>query len=209
MTRKIYTVGGSYGYANWMQGVPTKSLEEADLVLFTGGEDVSPFLYGKQPHPASFFNPRRDQYEIEQFQEARKLKKKFIGICRGAQFLCVMAGGLLVQHQRHPWQHPMLTHTGKEITVTSTHHQRQYPWAGDKPPKFELLGWCDKLSPYSYGENNQDDMSDHLEVEMASYPNIRALAIQPHPEMAFPPINAEESAFIKFCRDLLDSHMEQ
>lgn len=212
MKRKIYVVGGDYRYANWMEGEIVNHLKDADLVVFTGGADVNPYLYVKECHPATMFNARRDEYEIDMFQQCRKYDKKVIGICRGAQFLCVMAGGSLVQHMYHPPTHNMETKHGR-IRVTSLHHQRQYPY-NNKHINWELIGWCNGLAPYSEGESPQDDLRGTPEVEIASYSDINALAIQSHPEMAYYPEMASssmwpwEESYIKYCRDILNVHME-
>lgn len=192
-----------------MQGTIVPNIEDADLVLFTGGEDISPKLYGKKAHPATYFNAQRDSYEVEAFKYARELDKKLIGICRGAQLFCAMAGGILVQHQRHAWTHPMMTSDGNEILTNSLHHQRAYPWGGKKP-RFELLAWASDgyRSPFSYGEDSDDDLSDKPDAEIVLYPDIKALAIQGHPEMAYPPDNEHELTFVAYCRQQLDKLME-
>jgi len=64
------------------------------------------------------------------------------------------------------------------------------------------------FSPYSQGESYQDNMRDkHPEAEIVLYPDIKALAIQPHPEMAYPMRSEWEYNFIKFCRGQLDRLM--
>ncbi len=115
--RKIYVVGGSNGYANWMEGEIVSTMQEADLVVFTGGEDVNPALYDKRAHPATYFNRRRDSEEIVAFDDARSLNKKIVGVCRGAQLLCALAGGILVQNQTHPWVHSMAISEDDNIQV--------------------------------------------------------------------------------------------
>lgn len=208
--RKIYVVGGSEGYANWMQGVIVETMEEADLVVFTGGEDVDPSLYGKSAHPQTFFNRERDIDEMAEFLKAEKLKKPMIGICRGSQFLCVMAGGILVQHQRHPNWHPIETNDGRVIMVTSTHHQRQYPWVLEEG-SFKVIGWCN-ISPYSQGENDKDDLSGNPktpseeleEVEICYYPKINALAIQSHPEIVYGRQDKDCKTYIEYVGELLN-----
>ena len=208
MSRKIYVVGHMRGYASWMQGELTPDVDEADLIVFTGGEDINPAIYGKEKHKSTWFNSQRDTYEIEHFGYAVEKGKPMIGICRGAQLLCALAGGILVQDQRHPWNHEITTADGSTIITTSTHHQRQYPWGGKKP-RFELLAWAKPgLSPYSFGEDDEDDMKDDKpEAEIVLYPEVKALAIQGHPEYAYPSMHAWEENFIGYCRSQLDRLM--
>ena len=68
MTRKIYVVGGDTGYASWCKSEIVRNMEEANLVMFTGGADVSPYLYKKRAHPTIGSNPRRDFEEITEFE---------------------------------------------------------------------------------------------------------------------------------------------
>src|SRR5262245_24070299 len=69
------------------------------IVFFCGGADVSPSLYGERPASRTLgVEVARDQQERELFLRARAANLPMIGICRGAQFLCVMAGGRLCQH---------------------------------------------------------------------------------------------------------------
>ena len=207
MSRKIYVVGHQRGYAGWMQGQPVPNIEDADLVVFTGGEDINPAIYGKAQHPLTWFNEHRDKFEIEHFDYAVEKGKKMIGICRGAQLLCALAGGILVQHQSHPMYHKMLTSDGREVITTSTHHQRQFPWGGKKP-NFKLLAWADHLSPFSEGQNKDDNMKDDRpEAEIVLYPDIQALAIQGHPEFVFPAYNEREAEFLGYVREQLDGLM--
>ena len=72
------------------------SADKADIIQFTGGEDVDPSIYGHPKHPRTYSNLKRDIREQEVWKKARKEQIK-VGICRGAQFLCVMNGGKLWQ----------------------------------------------------------------------------------------------------------------
>lgn len=180
--RKIYIVGHATNYASWMQGTLTSNLEEADLVVFTGGEDVSPKYYQDKKHPTTSCNPERDVYEIKIAREAIALNKKLVGVCRGAQLLCVLAGGNLVQDQNNPgFYHDIKLYDGKELAFTSTHHQAQFPFVLPQE-EYKILGWTNDLCSYhKSGENIE--LSPDVEVEICYYPKINALAIQPHPEM--------------------------
>lgn len=80
---KVYVVGGATFYASWIKGFKiTDNLEEAKIVLFTGGEDVDPSLYGKEKHPRTSSNIERDKKELEIFNKIRP-DQLALGICRG------------------------------------------------------------------------------------------------------------------------------
>lgn len=204
--RKIYVVGGYRNYANWMNGVCVDSMDKSNLVVFTGGEDVTPALYDSIPHPTSNYNWRRDERERIEFDRAQSIGLPMVGICRGSQFLCVMSGGALIQHQQHPGTHDIQTYDGDTIHVTSTHHQRQFPWAR-KHPVFTLIGWCHEgTSPFSYfGDGSQ--AAHHQEVEIAFYRETNALAIQSHPEFCWPCREDWHNKYIEYLRKLLDKQI--
>lgn len=80
---KVYVVGSAKYYADFISDIElTDNLEEAKIVLFTGGEDVDPSLYGKQKHRTTHSNLERDLYEKEIFEKMRK-SQIAVGICRG------------------------------------------------------------------------------------------------------------------------------
>lgn len=204
--RKIYVVGSDGSYANWMKGEIVRNMEDATLVVFTGGSDIDPMLYGKQSHPTTSSYPMRDKWEVVEFNKAKELGKAMIGICRGSQFLCVVNGGILVQHQQHPYLHEIATNDGRKFITTSTHHQRAYiKGLGDKA---QLIAWAEHLSPFSYGENNEDVMDEEKEAEIVFYPETRSLGIQGHPEIAYPPKEEWEAGLINYCRELIKKYLE-
>jgi gamma-glutamyl-gamma-aminobutyrate hydrolase PuuD len=189
--RKVFIVGYYCGadYCNWMESEVVYDMKEADFVCFSGGEDVSPSLYHQKAHPTISANPFRDAVEIKAFKQALALHKPMLGICRGAQFLCVMAGGTLVQDQNNPaFVHPVKTYDNKKVLVSSTHHNAQYPWGLSKD-EFKVIAWTENHS--SFHKNGEDKeivngiVPNNMEVDIAYYPKIRALGIQNHPEMLY------------------------
>jgi len=159
-------------------------LDEADAVVFTGGEDVTPFLYGEQKHPRTSFNYRRDMREINIYKRL-KLHQVKIGICRGAQFLNVMNGGRLwqdVDNHGVTGGHPMRTRDGRIIQVTSTHHQMMIPgefcsiWGKANVARRKENETDGILSIKEEGRHEWDD------VEVVDYYNTNTLCYQPHPE---------------------------
>lgn len=82
------------------------SIEEADLVQFTGGSDVFPRLYGEPPHRTTSYNEGRDEKEKQIYELAQELGIPCAGICRGGQFLNVMNHGRMFQDvDNHTRQH--------------------------------------------------------------------------------------------------------
>lgn len=100
-----------------------------ELVCFTGGEDVSPSLYGHK-NLESGCSRARDEQEVLIFEQAKKCEIPMTGICRGSQFLNVMCGGTMIQHLKvnHGGdRHQCETIDGKKFQVTSSHHQMSVP----------------------------------------------------------------------------------
>jgi putative glutamine amidotransferase len=181
MKRKIFIVGNAINYMNWMQGELVNTIEQANLIVFTGGEDVYPELYGEKIHPTTSYNKKRDYFEKDYFELAQKLKIPCIGICRGNQFLTVMSGGKLVQHQENPYYiHKITTFDNEILEITSTHHQAAYPF--NLPEEdYKILGWTNNISNYHKG-GNDEELNPKVECEIMYYPKTNCLGIQGHPE---------------------------
>ena len=73
-------------------------LELCDGVLFTGGQDVDPALYGEPVlECCKELCPARDRLETAMLQAAMEKKLPILGICRGLQFINAALGGSLWQ----------------------------------------------------------------------------------------------------------------
>ena len=80
---KVYVVGSAKHYSAWIENHElTDNLEEANIVLFTGGEDVDPSLYGCEKHASTYSNLSRDLYEKKIFNQVSN-NQLVIGVCRG------------------------------------------------------------------------------------------------------------------------------
>lgn len=81
---KVYVVGGDINYVNFIKDVEiVYELDKAQLVVFTGGEDVTPSFYGCEKHHTTYNNIERDQFEKEIFDKIDPNKQVCLGICRG------------------------------------------------------------------------------------------------------------------------------
>ncbi len=206
---KVYHVAKMGQYSNWIPNrVIVDKIEDADLVIFEGGEDVNPKYYNADKHHTTSYNNNRDQYEIGLYNKAKELGKPCCGICRGSQFLCVMSGGQLVQHQEHPGEkHELTTFDGKTVRVTSSHHQAQLPY--DLPQEdYKILGWTKDLLKYHKNGNN-DEISPEFECEDVVYYKTNCLGIQSHPEWCFPPNSDSEKEMIAHYQELLTKFLKK
>lgn len=70
----------------------------AQGLVLTGGDDLSPDMYGADPHPRlGPISPLRDRFELALARAALQADLPVLGICRGMQVLNVAAGGGLIQ----------------------------------------------------------------------------------------------------------------
>lgn len=159
--------------------------ENFKLVLFTGGEDVTPSFYGEtSPRRMCGCSPSRDMEEKQVFDLAFKHGILMTGICRGIQFMNVMAGGRLMHHiTGHAGsQHNMSMLTGGGFRVNSLHHQMVIP------SDFSIVvGWSTNRISHQY-VGDADSNIDYYgqEVEAAIFPEIKGFGVQYHPEMMAP-----------------------
>jgi gamma-glutamyl-gamma-aminobutyrate hydrolase PuuD len=167
---------------------------KADLILFTGGSDVNPALYGEEANSyTSGINYSRDLEEKRIFNIAKSLNIPMIGICRGAQLGAVLSGHKLIQHvNNHLGGHVVYLNpnVGKyeSIHLPGNHHQMAL--FNPKIPNYEVIGYAqDKFGANKHfsnmflGENDEPIlMSGVVEPEIFYIAENKFLGIQGHPE---------------------------
>lgn len=180
---KVYVVAPDYGISRMFMGMgwtPVDDIDSADLIQFTGGEDVDPSYYGEVKHPATRSNLVRDAREAQIFANYRG-KLPMAGICRGAQFLNVMNGGKLWQHVTNHaiyGTHEAFCRLSEiPVQVTSTHHQMMIPT--DDAKVLMIAQICDSKAS---GDTEENGFLT-ADVEAVWYDSTRSLCYQPHPEM--------------------------
>lgn len=122
-----------------------ETLEALDGIIFSGGGDLDPELYGAERH-AETDEPRkaRDAAEMRLLGAALERDMPVLAVCRGSQLLNVARGGDLVQHLPEEVGHERHRHKpgafsdhgvqlapdsrlgellGKHAPVKSHHHQ--------------------------------------------------------------------------------------
>jgi gamma-glutamyl-gamma-aminobutyrate hydrolase PuuD len=138
-----------------------ETLAAVDGLIFSGGGDLDPALYGAEAHPETD-SPRhvRDQAELALLQAALSRDMPVLAVCRGSQLLNVARGGDLVQHlpdelghERHKHEPGSFSDHGVRLDPTSkvgtmlgehapvkSHHHQGYGRVGEG---LREAGWAD------------------------------------------------------------------
>lgn len=175
MSKKIYVVGRDtsveFLFEDRGHEVHAGDLPncEVDLVVFTGGSDINPALYGalNMGSYVTEYSKRRDTFEVSVYKRMTELGIPKAGICRGGQLFNILNGGSMVQDIKghNGGNHEVyLYDTHDPIGKTnSCHHQMMIPTEG-----VELIAY----STYSGGKC----------PEVIYYPENKDLCFQAHPE---------------------------
>lgn len=195
-----------------------ENLPKNSLILFVGGEDISPSLYAS--YPVSLLNcgpaaaTLRDTTERMVFKKAVVLGIPVVGICRGAQMLGVLNGFPLIQHMTgHRQTHNIVpTSYSKQwgfdttfgtFKVASDHHQAVYI---SNPAVYATTVLYDtqaqKDETYILKEGHELNSSDIIGIPEVFYFNhTKSLGFQYHPEWAHH--SEKQVAFFKYAIDKL------
>jgi putative glutamine amidotransferase len=139
-------------------------LARIDGLLLTGGDDVDPSCYGRDPHPElGEVDPARDRFEVALVRGARAAGTPVLGICRGIQLLNAAFGGTLVQD------------VPSEVTGAIQHQQRtvtmgEYGHALAAVPgtRFARIAGAESFRVNSYHHQAVDRVADGLVVTARS-----------------------------------------
>jgi len=164
---------------------------DISLILFTGGTDINPVMYGEligkytqQP------DTTRDDEEMSLFRNFERFVPK-LGICRGSQLLCALNGGSVVQHVNNddkPHElvinEPIRRDELFSLKIPSDHHQMMYPYSISSK-NYDILGWSKRyMSDIYLDGNNKDKILPDVffEPEIVYFNRTNSLGIQFHPE---------------------------
>lgn len=202
---KVYIVGGGREYEEMFMDrgwCVVENIEKADLIQFTGGEDVHPSLYNEQSHPSTYSRKARDDREgfiVEDYAG----RIPMAGICRGGQFLNVMNGGTLFQDvDNHAIGHThgaLILDRNRVIQVTSTHHQMMIPSVDGE---VLLISRLSKRREKMLG-GRPINVGGGEDTEAVLYRKSKCLCFQPHPEFEDAPTECTDYYF-----ELIDELME-
>lgn len=199
--RKVFVLPGAF-FASCVRMMAeagferADSVDEADLVVFIGGVDVNPELYGQEKLPQTqALNKARDDYEKEVYDKCIRRGTPMFGICRGAQFLHVMNGGQLWQDvEGHGGEDHWIYDREEDVYVlaNSYHHQML---ALSLDSKLEVLAVCkDQISKtfkssdliINVDTTKPGDEGREVEIEAGYYSDTKCFFVQGHPEVSSP-----------------------
>ena len=122
-----------------------QTLDDDDIMVFEGGQDVSPCIYG-EINTASHTCFERDMEELVALVSAWNAGARLFGVCRGHQFIHAALGGKLVQNicPAHWMTHPVV---GLDNLVNSYHHQGVII-PGNIPDVINVYWWHDVLEMF-------------------------------------------------------------
>jgi GMP synthase-like glutamine amidotransferase len=192
---EIHVLEGQPRYADL-----TAAILGSNLVCFGGGADVHPSLYGHRNVASSCGYGPSGRDIMEKWIHRTCVNEGVpMGICRGSQLMCALAGGSLIQDvgDVHCGTHLIQTKDGREFPITSTHHQMMYPNDTDH----ELIAWAKPLALAYYHDIN-NFVNPEKEAEIVYFKKVGALAIQGHPEYLDP-----QMPVVQYCRELVDKYL--
>ena len=169
---------------DWVRNVtPVDTPEKADIIVFSGGADINPNLYGCERHPTTHFYQMRDDLEVNCFNKLSK-DQVVIGLCRGAQLITALNGGKLIQNVTgHCCGPHSITNRDLSFKIESIHHQMMYPFDMSKED-YDLLFWASKNRSSIYEGDKIGIPPCEPEVILYHKKDLpTCLAIQGHPEM--------------------------
>lgn len=195
--RKVFILSGAF-YTNAVAMFAkagfkkASSIEDADVVVFLGGSDVSPSLYNRTKHEKTYFDEKRDASEALAYNKCLEKGKIMFGICRGAQFLHIMNGGELWQHvNNHSGTNHWIIDLEEDYKVkaNSLHHQMLI-----QHPSLDVLAVCETqvATNFEIGGDSEGvtlstevkgDEPLEIEIEAGAYDKTNCIFVQGHPEI--------------------------
>ncbi|AJY77701.1 hypothetical protein VN24_13150 [Paenibacillus beijingensis] len=162
-------------------------IENVDGIVFSGGEDIHPSLYGEVLQSnAHRIDPFRDRYESALMKAALEAGVPMLCVCRGMQLLNVIRGGTLCSDIKDTQEAPL------------EHWETDEPWKSVHPVHIKEGHYIEgvlgkgKVEVNSIHHQAIDKIGDGLEVVALSPDGIaealtmkdrdNVLAVQWHPE---------------------------
>lgn len=170
---------------------PSIPWEDIDLLLLVGDvSDVDPAFYQEGNKGSRNINRLQDYEAFSFITKSRRFTIPIVGICKGAQQLCISHRGRLIQDVPRVGDHRVsLCNDDSEpprgYYVPADHHQVMVP------PESAVIHAVNETKGYP---------------EVVTYPNTLDLSIQYHPEWA-PEGSKARSSFFNAVEDLTNGNI--
>lgn len=179
-----YKFASTLGQVNLIEPRSTQIIDDLDLLILPGGEDVYPLRYGEAPEEyTSQPNLDFEFFDSVILPEYFNKNTPIFGICRGLQTINVAFGGTLHQHVYEPtsqscrWEHAhdaIEEKTGKKFGINSLHHQA-----------INALAENFKVLLTGKTKSKKVEQEKTLQIEAIKHETAPILAVQFHPEEMF------------------------
>ena len=186
--------------------IALETLPLCDGIILSGGEDVDPQFYGRDPHPQLGPTiPERDKVEIAIVKYALENNIPLLAICRGIQILNVALGGTLIQdipcQVKEPIQHSQIVKRSRDTHWVNIENDSKL---------FQLLG-SEHVRVNSLHHQSIDRIASELRVVARSsdgvveaveyvHPCTFTVGVQWHPESMASTNTGMNNLFAEFIK---------
>lgn len=165
-----------------------RKLEGADGVIFAGGNDFDPEIYGGDRSLVEEYSREDDEKSLAILDYAIGLEKPILGICRGMQLINIYYGGSLYDDLEKQFSKEII-HRGSDKTLT--HHEINI----SEGTSLSKIAHSDRIEVNSYHHEGIKDLAEGLSVSATSddglieaienpyYPYM--VGVQWHPELSY------------------------
>lgn len=165
-----------------------RKVEEADGVIFAGGNDFDPDIYGGDRSLVEEYSREDDEKSLAILDYAIGLEKPILGICRGMQLINIYYGGSLYDDLGSQFSKDII-HRGSDKTLS--YHEVDL----SEGSSLSKILHSDRIEVNSYHHEGIKDLAEGLSVSATSddglieaienpyYPYM--LGVQWHPELSY------------------------
>lgn len=169
-----------------------KYMEMIDGILFTGGEDICPLIFGEEPiNGLGNIEYDRDEFEVKLYKKAAELNMPMLGICRGMQVMNVATGGGTVYQDMYSQRPSTNNHSPKFTFCGNEYHSVKI----NEDSKIYKIFKATDIKTNSYHHQAVRDIAEGYKatafakdgiVECIESENLNfAIGVQWHPEVMY------------------------
>lgn len=165
-----------------------RKIEGADGVIFAGGNDFDPDIYGGDRSLVEEYSREDDEKSLELLDYCIKENKPILGICRGMQLINIYYGGSLYDDLEKQFSKEII-HRGSDKTLT--YHEINIRGG----TSLSKIVKSDRIEVNSYHHEGIKDLAEGLSVSATSDDGLieaienpyysYMLGVQWHPELSY------------------------